>query len=88
MVVICRTKTDLSILKVQGLSLWIRLGGADSFISAFAVYLSEGKTLMQAIGFALYASGITVTRYGVQPALPDRKAVDIYEDEIYSRYNI
>ena len=43
---------------------------------------------MQAIGFALYASGITVTRYGVQPALPDRKAVDIYEDEIYSGYNI
>ena len=63
-------------------------GGADSFISALAVYLSEGKNLMQAIGFALYASGITVTRYGVQPALPDRKAVDIYEDEIYSGYNI
>lgn len=63
-------------------------GGADSFISAMAVYLSEGKTLVQAIGFAVYASGISVTRYGVQPALPDRKAVDIYEDEIYSKYNM
>lgn len=61
-------------------------GGADSFISALAVYLSEGKDILQALGFAIYASGITVTRYGVQPALPERKAVDIYEDEIYSNY--
>lgn len=58
-------------------------GGADSFISALAVCLSEGKPLVQAVRFAIYASGITVTRYGVQPALPDRRAVDVYEDEIY-----
>lgn len=63
-------------------------GGADSFISALAVYLSEGRCLKQAIGFAIYASGITVTRYGVQPALPDRTAVDVYEEEILSKYNI
>lgn len=63
-------------------------GGGDSFISALAVYLSEGRPLVQAIGYAIYASGITVTRYGVQPALPDRKSVDIYEDEIYSRYKM
>lgn len=60
-------------------------GGADSFISALAVCLSEGKPLVQAVRFAIYASGITVTRYGVQPALPDRRAVDVYEDEIYGR---
>ncbi len=58
-------------------------GGADSFISALAVYLSEGRPLLAAIRFAIYASGISVTRYGVQPALPDRRAVDVYEDEIY-----
>ena len=63
-------------------------GGADSFISAMAVCLSEGKHIIHAIGFAIYASGITVTRYGVQPALPDRKAVDVYEDEIYSKYSM
>lgn len=62
-------------------------GGADSFISAMAVYLSEGKDLIHAIEFAVYASGISVTRYGVQPALPDRKTVDIYEEEIHSRYD-
>ena len=61
-------------------------GGADSFISALAVYLSEGKNIIQSIGFAIYASGLSVTRYGVQPALPDRKAVDIYEEEIYTKY--
>lgn len=60
-------------------------GGADSFISALTVYLSEGKSLVHAIRFAIYASGICVTRYGVQPALPDRKAVDIYEEEIYQK---
>lgn len=58
-------------------------GGADSFISALAVYLGEGKHILQAIGFAIYASGISVTRYGVQPALPERKVVDVYEDEIF-----
>ena len=63
-------------------------GGADSFISALATYLSEDKPLLLAIGYAVYASGITVTRYGVQPALPDRQAVDIYEDEIRAKYNL
>lgn len=63
-------------------------GGADSFISAVAVCLSEGKSIVHAIEFAIYASGITVTRYGVQPALPERKEVDVYEEEIYSKYKI
>lgn len=63
-------------------------GGADSFISALAVYLSEGKPLLLAIGYAVFASGITVTRYGVQPALPDRQAVEIYEDEIRVKYHL
>ena len=63
-------------------------GGADSFISALAVCLSEGKPIEWAIRFAIIASGITVTQYGVQPALPDRKEVSVYEDEIFSKYNL
>ncbi len=63
-------------------------GGADSFISALSVYLSEGRNLLEAIEFAIYASGISVTRHGVQQALPDRKSVDIYEDEIRENYRI
>lgn len=62
-------------------------GGADSFISALAVCLSEGKPIEWAIKYAIFASGITVTQYGVQPALPDRKMVAVYEDEIFSKYN-
>ncbi len=61
-------------------------GGADSFISALAVYLSEGEDLIKAILFAIYASGITITRYGVQTILPERQEVDVYEDEINRRY--
>ena len=43
---------------------------------------------LEAIGYAIYASGLTVTRYGVQPALPDRKLLELYRDEIYLKYNI
>ena len=63
-------------------------GGADSFISTLAVYLSEGKHLLESIAYAVYASGLTVSRYGVQPALPDRNLLEIYKDEIYLKYKI
>lgn len=61
-------------------------GGADSFISALAVCLSEGKDLLHAIEFAVYASGICVTGHGVQKALPNRRMVDAFEDIIYTKY--
>lgn len=57
-------------------------GGADAFISALAVYLSEGISLIPAIGFATYSAGITITRQGVQPSMPDRVALDMYQDDI------
>lgn len=57
-------------------------GGADAFISALAVYLSENVPLIRAIGFATYSAGITVTRQGVQPAMPDRIALEMYQDMI------
>ena len=57
-------------------------GGADAFISALAVYLSENVPLIRAIGFATYSAGITVTRQGVQPSMPDRIALEMYQDMI------
>lgn len=63
-------------------------GGADAFISALAVYLSEGNDIFHAIGFATYAAGISVTRQGVQPSLPDRIAVDAYQDDVNSRFSV
>lgn len=61
-------------------------GGADSFISAMAVMLSEGKDLIYAIIFAIYAAGITITRYGVHESLPNKRTVEIYLEEIERQY--
>ena len=53
-------------------------GAADAFISGLAVYLSEGNTMERSIQFATYCAGISVTREGVQPALPDRMSLQLY----------
>lgn len=61
-------------------------GAADAFISALAVYLSEGTELVQAIGFATYAACISITRYGVQSAMADRTCLEVYRDEILGKF--
>ena len=61
-------------------------GGADSFISAMAFSLSEGNELVYSIIYATYAAGITVTRYGVQEAMPDKKTIGIYIEEMERKY--
>lgn len=61
-------------------------GGADSFISAMAFSLSEGNGLIYSIIYATYAAGITVTRYGVQEAMPDKKTIGIYREEMERKY--
>lgn len=61
-------------------------GGADAFISALAVYLSEGISLVHAIGFATYCAGLSITRKGVQSAMPDRGGVDMYRDVVYAQF--
>ncbi|MDE7009688.1 MAG: hypothetical protein K2O93_00605, partial [Oscillospiraceae bacterium] len=57
-------------------------GAGDAFISALAVYLSEGHGIVPSIKFATYAAGLSVTRDGVQPALAERIALDIYAEQI------
>ena len=47
-------------------------GGADAFISALAVHLSEGYPLEKAIQIAQYAAGFCISRQGVTTALIDR----------------
>lgn len=56
-------------------------GAGDAFISAFAVYLSEGHDITSSIQFATYAAGISVTRDGVQPAMAERIALEMYTDQ-------
>jgi ribokinase len=53
-------------------------GAGDSFISGLAVALSEGKDMANAIQFASIAAGITVSREGAQPSLPDRETIKMY----------
>ncbi|MCL4117340.1 UNVERIFIED_CONTAM: hypothetical protein GTU68_007680 [Idotea baltica] len=50
----------------------------DAFNGALAVYLSEGKSLVEAVKFACSVAAITVTRLGAQAAMPFRKEVSTY----------
>lgn len=59
-------------------------GAGDAFVSALAVYLCEGHSIVSSIKFATYAAGLSVTRDGVQPALADRMALDIYSEQFNS----
>ncbi|MEY8321379.1 PfkB family carbohydrate kinase [Lachnospiraceae bacterium 46-61] len=63
-------------------------GAADAFISAFAVALSEGKDMINAIVFATYAAGISIARLGAQPSMPDRTTIDLYQTEIMEKVSI
>jgi ribokinase len=57
-------------------------GAADAFISALAVFMSEGNDLIASIKFATYSAGISITRLGAQPSMPDRMTLDMYQDDI------
>jgi ribokinase len=50
----------------------------DCFNGALAVALAEGKTIGEAIEFAVSASALSVTKFGAQPSLPYRKDVDAF----------
>jgi ribokinase len=48
----------------------------DVFNGALAVYLSEGKSIPEAVRFASAAAAISVTRLGAQPSAPTRLEID------------
>lgn len=50
----------------------------DCFNGALAVALAEGKTIEEAILFAVSASALSVTKFGAQPSLPSRKEVEAF----------
>ena len=51
-------------------------GAADAFIAALAVFLSEHKSLQDALYYAIYAAGFSTTRIGVVPSLVDRATLE------------
>ena len=44
----------------------------DAFVGALAVGISEGRSAADALGFAVAAGSLAVTRPGAQPSLPGR----------------
>lgn len=54
----------------------------DSFNAALAVFLSEGKTMEEAIGFAMKVGAMTVTKEGAQPSLPLLEEVNHFDQWI------
>lgn len=63
-------------------------GAADAFLSCLAVFLAEGLTMVEAIKYAVYAAGISITMQGAQSALADRETLERYRDEIDSRIQV
>ncbi len=51
-------------------------GAGDAFNGGFAVGLSEGMDLVTAVRFGCAVAGISVTRPGTAPAMPNRREVD------------
>ena len=51
------------------------VGAGDCFCGAFAVAVAEGKSIEQAIRFAVAAAAICVTRPGAQPSMPKEREI-------------
>ncbi|MCM8756950.1 MAG: PfkB family carbohydrate kinase, partial [Candidatus Omnitrophica bacterium] len=48
----------------------------DIFAGAFAIALVEGQDYLSAVRLATVAAGISVTREGAQPSIPNRTEVE------------
>ena len=51
-------------------------GAGDAFNGAFAAALSEGRTSLEAVQYGCATAGLSVTKPGTAPSMPDRKTVD------------
>ena len=51
-------------------------GAGDAFNGGFAVALSEGRDVVEAVRFGCATAGISVTRAGTAPAMPARSEID------------
>jgi ribokinase len=51
-------------------------GAGDAFNGGFAVALSEGRDVVDAVRFGCATAGISVTRPGTAPAMPTRAEID------------
>jgi ribokinase len=52
-------------------------GAGDAFNGGFAVALSEGMDLVEAVRFGCVTAGISITRPGTAPSMPSRAEIDM-----------
>lgn len=54
------------------------VAAGDAFVGAFAVALTEGRSVLDAAAWANAAAALSVTRHGAQPSLPSRKELETF----------
>ncbi len=60
-------------------------GAGDCFIGAFATYLDQCKSLIEALDFANLAASLSVTKKGAIPSLPTLEEVVKFKEEFNNR---
>lgn len=65
--------THIPATKVEAID---TVGAGDTFTGAYAVGIARGLTAVDAASFAVKAAGISVTRLGVVPAIPNKEEVE------------
>ncbi len=53
-------------------------GAGDAFNGGFAIALSEGQSIIEAVRFGCSVAGISVTRHGTAPSMPTRAELDAF----------
>lgn len=68
------------LVKIEGLPVTVvdTVAAGDAFVGAFAVGLSEGKSLLESAIWGNAAGALAVTRAGAQPSLPRRDELEIF----------
>ncbi len=63
-------------------------GAGDTFVGTFAAKLIEGVDLIEAVKIATIASSLTISKYGTQSIMPDKKEVEsVYQsNKITEKY--
>lgn len=74
--VLAATKTETVFVSAFHVEAVDTTAAGDTFCGAFAVGVTEGKPLKEALRFASAASAISVTRIGAQPSVPTRPEID------------
>ena len=57
-------------------------GAGDAFVGGFSAALSAGESVLEAVRFGCATAGISVTRRGTAPSMPDRQEIQALLDSV------